>query len=151
MAEILKGKPVADAISAEVKSEAEALRSQGIVPGLMIVRVGERADDLAYENAALKRMRACAIDCTVTTLPEAISQEQLIEKLSAINADVQVHGILLFRPLPAQIDEKAIQHGISPEKDIDCFNPVNLAKIVADDASGFPPCTPAAAIESGQW
>lgn len=147
MGELLKGKPVADAITVEVKNKAEELRANNIIPKLMIVRVGERQDDLSYERAAIKRMQNCNIDCEVTTMPEDISQEEFISKLQGVNADSTVHGILLFRPLPKQIDENVVKHIISPEKDIDCFNPANVAKIVEGDKSGFAPCTPTAAME----
>jgi len=131
MGELLKGKPVADAIVLEVKKKAEELKAGNIKAKLMIVRVGEREDDLSYERAAVKRMESCGIEWEVTSLPR----------------DKSVHGILLFRPLPAQIDENAIKHVISPAKDVDCFNPINVAKIAEGDISGFAPCTPTAAME----
>lgn len=147
MGELLKGKPVADAITLEVKSSVEELIAKNIHPKLMIVRVGERPDDLSYEKSAIKRMEGCGIECEVTTMPVDISQDDFIEKLKAVNDDASVHGILLFRPLPKQIDENVVKHIISPEKDIDCFNPANVAKIAEGDKTGFAPCTPTAAME----
>lgn len=147
MGELLKGKPVADAITLEVKIGVEELKSKNIYPKLMIVRVGERQDDLSYERSAIKRMQSCGIECEVTTMPEDISQEDFIIKLKSVNEDDTVHGILLFRPLPKQINENVVKHIISPEKDIDCFNPANVAKIVEGDKTGFAPCTPTAAME----
>lgn len=144
---LIKGKPVADAITEEVKKEAEALAERGIVPKLKIVRVGEKEDDLAYERAAIKRMEACDIACEVLTLPSDISQIDFIEQLKNVNNDDTVHGILLFRPLPKQINENDVKFIISPEKDIDCLNPINVAKVVEGDETGFPPCTPSAAME----
>jgi methylenetetrahydrofolate dehydrogenase (NADP+)/methenyltetrahydrofolate cyclohydrolase len=64
-----------------------------------------------------------------------------------INDNKDVHGILCFRPLPKQLDEEAIKYVISPEKDVDCFSPINSAKIMEGDKSGFPPCTPTAVVE----
>ncbi|MGB4438817.1 MAG: bifunctional 5,10-methylenetetrahydrofolate dehydrogenase/5,10-methenyltetrahydrofolate cyclohydrolase [Sedimentibacter sp.] len=147
MGQLIKGKPVADAITLEVKKEADELKQNGVYPKLKIVRVGEREDDLAYERAAVKRMAACGILCEVLTLPLDISQESFIKELKAVNEDKKVHGILLFRPLPKQINENDIKFIISPEKDIDCFNPTNVAKVLEGDESGFPPCTPSAAME----
>lgn len=144
---LIKGKPVADAITAEVKKEAEGLRQEGIVPKLKIVRVGEREDDLAYERAAMKRMEACNISCEVLALPSEIGQTDFIEQLKNVNSDDSVHGILLFRPLPKQLNENDIKFIIRPEKDIDCFNPINVAKVMEGDKAGFPPCTPSAAME----
>jgi methylenetetrahydrofolate dehydrogenase (NADP+)/methenyltetrahydrofolate cyclohydrolase len=147
MGNLIKGKPVADAITEEVKNEAEILRKKNIAPKLKIVRVGEREDDIAYERAAIKRMEACNIDCEVLKLPADINQNDFIEQLKKVNNDDKVHGILLFRPLPKQLNEMDIKYIISPEKDIDCFNPVNVAKVTEGDDSGFPPCTPSAAME----
>jgi len=144
---LIKGKPVADAITEEVKKEAEVLIQRGIVPKLKIVRVGEREDDLAYERAAIKRMTACSISSEVLALPSDISQADFIEQLKNVNNDDTVHGILLFRPLPKQINENDIKFIISPEKDIDCLNPINVAKVLEGEETGFPPCTPSAAME----
>ena len=147
MGNLIKGKPVADAITEEVKKEADTLKESGIAPKLKIVRVGEREDDLAYERAAIKRMTACNISCEVLALPSDISQIDFIQQLKNANNDKSVHGILLFRPLPKQINENDIKFIISPEKDIDCFNPINVAKVFEGDETGFPPCTPQAAME----
>ncbi|MDW5299776.1 MAG: bifunctional 5,10-methylenetetrahydrofolate dehydrogenase/5,10-methenyltetrahydrofolate cyclohydrolase [Sedimentibacter sp.] len=143
----MKGKPVADAITIRAKEEAERLKQNGVYPKLKIVRVGEREDDLAYERAAVKRMETCGILCEVLTLPLDIIHESFIKELKAVDEDKTVHGILLFRPLPKQINENEVKFIISPEKDIDCLNPINVAKVLEGDKSGFPPCTPSAAME----
>jgi len=111
------------------------------------VRVGEREDDLSYERSAVKRMAACGIEYDVLTLSSDISQDDFAAELKKVDGDETVHGILLFRPLPKQINENDVKFIISPEKDIDCFNPINVAKVMEGDDTGFPPCTPTAAIE----
>jgi methylenetetrahydrofolate dehydrogenase (NADP+)/methenyltetrahydrofolate cyclohydrolase len=144
---LAKGKPVADRITEEVKNEVEQFNKNHIFPKLKIVRVGERGDDLSYERAAVKRMASCGVECEVLELPSQINQEDFIEELKKVDMDETVHGILLFRPLPEQINENDVKFIISPEKDIDCFNPINVAKVMEGDETGFPPCTPTAAIE----
>jgi methylenetetrahydrofolate dehydrogenase (NADP+)/methenyltetrahydrofolate cyclohydrolase len=144
---LAKGKPVADKITEEVKKEVEQFNNNQIFPKLKIVRVGERKDDLSYEKAAVKRMSACGVECEVLELPSNINQEDFIDELKKVDMDETVHGILLFRPLPEQINENDVKFIISPEKDIDCFNPINVAKVMEGDETGFPPCTPTAAIE----
>jgi len=148
MGQLIKGKPVADAITIQVKKEAEEIKQKGIFPKLKIVRVGEREDDLAYERAAVKRMGSCGILCEVLSLPLKIDEENFMEELKRVDEDKTVHGILLFRPLPEQINENSVKFIISPEKDIDCFNPINVAKLLEGDESGFLPCTPSAAMET---
>lgn len=145
--QIIKGKPVADKISENLIKEVNELVKEGISPKLTIVRVGARGDDLAYERGALKRCENIGIVTEVIELPEDVTQDQYIEELEKINNDNDVHGILCFRPLPKQLDEESIKYVIKPEKDVDCFSPVNAAKVMEGDKSGFPPCTPTAVVE----
>ena len=67
--------------------------------------------------------------------------------MEKLNKDSSVHGILTFRPLPKGIDEEVIKNVIAPEKDVDCFSPMNTAKLMEGDKTGFPPCTPTAVVE----
>ena len=147
MEKIIKGKPVADALTLLVKDEVGKLKENNILPKLKIVRVGEREDDKAYERAALKRMGSCGILYEVLVLPIDITQNEFIKELKSVNDDESVHGILLFRPLPKQISEDVVKYVIDPSKDIDCFNPVNVAKVMEGDVNGFEPCTAKAAME----
>jgi len=144
---LLKGKPVADNISEGLIKEVEGLKEKGISPKLTIVRVGARGDDLAYERGALNRCAKVGVETEVKELPEDITQEDFIEELRKVNTDKDVHGILVFRPLPKQLNEEVIKYEIAPEKDVDCFSPINAAKLLEGDETGFPPCTPMAVIE----
>ena len=145
--QIIKGKPVADEISENLIKEVNELSKEGIIPKLSILRVGEKANDLAYERGALKKCETIGIETEVTVLDEGVTQEQYIEALQKLNDDQKVNGILTFRPLPKGIDEEVIKHVIAPEKDVDCFNPLNTAKVMEGDKTGFPPCTPTAVVE----
>lgn len=147
MGEIIKGKPVGDAISEVLKGECEELVKDGIQPKLAILRVGAKANDLSYEKGALKKCETIGIKAEVTELPDGTTQEQYIETLQKLNDDSSVHGILTFRPLPEGIDEDIIKNIIAPEKDVDCFSPMNTAKLMEGDKTGFPPCTPTAVVE----
>ena len=147
MGEIIKGKPVGDAISEVLKGECQELVKGGIQPKLAILRVGAKANDLSYEKGALKKCEAIGIETEVTELPDGTTQEQYIDTLQKLNDDSSVHGILTFRPLPKGIDEEVIKNIIAPEKDVDCFSPMNTAKLMEGDKTGFPPCTPTAVVE----
>lgn len=147
MTTLLKGKPVADHISEGLMKEVEELKGKGISPKLTIVRVGARPDDLAYERGALNRCAKVGVLTEVKELPEDITQEDFIEELRKVNQNKDVHGILVFRPLPKQLNEEVIKYEIAPEKDVDCFSPINAAKLLEGDDTGFPPCTPMAVIE----
>lgn len=145
--QIIKGKPVADKISENLIKEVSELVKEGINPKLTIVRVGARGDDLAYERGALKRCETIGIQTEVLELKEDITEEEYINELTKLNNDKNVHGILCFRPLPKQLNEEEIKYVISPEKDVDSFSPINTAKVMEGDTTGFPPCTPTAVVE----
>lgn len=147
MGELLSGKEVAASLKEATIKAADELRGKGIVPKLTIVRVGANPSDLSYERGALKRMAGCNIDTEVKELAEDISQDDFITELQKINNDKSTHGILIFRPLPKQLDEEVIKYVIAPEKDVDCLSPTNVAKVMEGDQSGFAPCTPTAVME----
>ena len=147
MGEIIKGKPVGDALSEVLKGECEALVKEGIQPKLAILRVGAKPNDLSYEKGALKKCETIGITTEVTELPDGTTQDKYIETLQKLNDDSSVHGILTFRPLPEGIDENVIKNIIAPEKDVDCFSPMNTTKLMEGDKTGFPPCTPTAVVE----
>jgi len=147
MSIIMKGFEVAAAMKEELLREVEKLAQKGIVPQLGIVRVGARPDDLAYERGAIKKMGGMGIRCKVIELPELIGQADFEKEFSAVDSNPDIHGILLFRPLPRQLDEQSVRNIINPKKDIDCMSPVNIAKVFSGDESGFAPCTSEAVME----
>ncbi|MBQ1473178.1 MAG: bifunctional 5,10-methylene-tetrahydrofolate dehydrogenase/5,10-methylene-tetrahydrofolate cyclohydrolase, partial [Lachnospiraceae bacterium] len=114
--EVLKGIAVANAINEQIMAEAKGRKRP---PHLAIVRVGERGDDVAYERGATKKMEKVGFDCTHYSYPEDITNEEFIREFSKINANPQIDGILLLRPLPKHLDEKQLTEMIDPKKDID--------------------------------
>jgi methylenetetrahydrofolate dehydrogenase (NADP+)/methenyltetrahydrofolate cyclohydrolase len=147
MAEILKGAPVAAAITAQMQKDVEGLRAKGVDPTLAILRVGERPDDLAYERGALKRAEKAGVTVKQVVLPEDVSQDDFDRTLAGLNEDAGVHGILMLRPLPAQLDNERARQMLAPEKDIDGCTDGSLAGVFTNTKTGFPPCTAQAAME----
>jgi methylenetetrahydrofolate dehydrogenase (NADP+)/methenyltetrahydrofolate cyclohydrolase len=147
MAELLKGKPVADAIDTELKQKVETLKARGITPKLGIIRVGARPDDLFYEGGAKKKCAAIGMACEVFEYPEDISQADLEKAVAEVGAKKDVNGILMFFPIPKTLDGGKIRSLIPVEKDVDCLTVGGAAKIFTDDPTGFPPCTPTACME----
>ena len=146
MAELLKGKPVADALTEEVAARVERLREHGVQPTLAIVRVGERPDDVSYERGASKRCQAAGIKLEVFALPADCSQALLMEAIDQVNADASIHGCLPMRPLPAHLDEAAACAALDPAKDMDGITDGSLLGVFADRPLGFPPCTAEACV-----
>ena len=143
--ELIKGAPVSAKIKEEVGEMLEKIN--GPAPKLAIVRVGENPDDMSYERGAVKKMDAFGLRSQCYTFPADITDEDFKKEFTAINADTDVSGILLLRPLPKQICEKDIEAMIDPKKDLDGISPVNIAKVFSGDPTGFAPCTPEAVIE----
>lgn len=146
MAELLKGVPAARALAETLRAESDALRANGVIPTLAIVRVGARDDDLAYERGALKRCEQCGVDARRVVLPEDGTQERLLRELASLNADADVHGILLLHPLPPQFNDAAACAAIAPEKDVDGVTGASMATVYANTGVGFAPCTAEACV-----
>jgi methylenetetrahydrofolate dehydrogenase (NADP+)/methenyltetrahydrofolate cyclohydrolase len=147
MAQLLKGKDVSDALTARLTADVDELKKQGIHPCLAILRVGERGDDISYEKGAMKRCEAAGVLVRNFVYPETISQSELMETIVQINQDAGIHGLLLFRPLPSHLDEKAVMEVLDPAKDVDGITPASMAGVYAGSEVGFPPCTPRACME----
>lgn len=143
----MKGIDVANAMKETLIAKTDQLKENGITPCITIIRVGNRPDDLAYERGAKKKMETIGITCHVMELSEDILQKDLEQVVKKVNDDKNVHGILLFRPLPNHLDEAAIKKILNPAKDIDCMTDVNIAKVFAGDDSGYAPCTAEAVVE----
>jgi len=146
-AKLLTGKEVAQKMDLDIQKEVQELKAKGINPALKIMIAGEAADSLAYANSARKMAEKNGILCDIEQLPGATSQDDFVKTLKQRNADRNIHGIIVMRPLPKQIKEDVVKYVLAPEKDIDCFNPVNAGKIMAGDMTGFPPATPQAVME----
>ncbi|MBQ6622938.1 MAG: bifunctional 5,10-methylenetetrahydrofolate dehydrogenase/5,10-methenyltetrahydrofolate cyclohydrolase [Mogibacterium sp.] len=147
MAQILNGLPVAEAMTERMKQETAELKAKGILPTLAILRVGARPDDLAYERGAVKRAEKVGVEVRKVVLPQDVTQEAYDEALKALNEDDAVHGILLLRPLPAQLDDERARQMLRPEKDVDGCTDGSLVGVFTNSDKGFPPCTAQAAME----
>lgn len=149
MAKILSGKQVAEAMTAKVRARADHLSGQGLVPKLVIVRLGEDPSDLAYERGALKRAEAAGVLAERIVLGEETSKEELTGTLRRLSGDETVHGVLLFRPLPAHLKaaEREIVNALDPAKDVDGMTSLSCAGVYEGAPLGFPPCTAQAVIE----
>lgn len=141
MAKLLKGAPVAARLTEETAARAAELGSRDIVPTLCLIRVGERADDLSYERGLLKRAASAGVDVRKVVLDPTCSQGELMAAIASASADSAVHGILMFRPLPASLDEAAACEAIAPEKDVDCLTSASLAGVFTGSGEGYAPCT----------
>lgn len=147
MTKKLLGSKVVNEIIINSKKECSELKEQGINPQIAVVRVGNNASDISYEKSIMNFMEKADISVKSIVLDENIKEDDFIKSLKEVNEDESINAILVFRPLPAQLDEDKIKYIISPSKDIDCFSPVNMAKLFISDTNGFYPCTPLGVME----
>lgn len=143
---LLLGTTVAKDKTEQLREKVEELHKQGIKPKLVMMRVGDKADDLAYQRSALSRMEKVNILSEVQEFPNDVTEEVFLRQLEENNQNDEVHGILIFLPLPKHLDLKKVKECISPDKDIDAISPVNIARLMNAEEC-FVPCTPKAVME----
>lgn len=148
-AELIDGKQIADDIHGEIQAEVEEIKAKtGKVPGLATVLVGSRRDSQTYVKMKKKACKKAGIASFGHDLPEDISQEELLEIVRDLNANPDVHGILVQLPLPDHIVEDEILGAINLEKDVDGFHPINIGRLSMKRREPlFVPCTPKGCIE----
>lgn len=148
MAKLLLGKEVIGPMLESLSARVGLLRGKGIVPTLALVRLGDKASDLSYQGAVLKRAQEIGAEVRLCELPEDASRESVLETLRELNGDSSVHGVMLFRPLPPDLHpyEEEIYNALSPEKDLDGMTQLSLASVFTRGQTGFAPCTPEACI-----
>lgn len=139
---LIEGTKIAERVHQETAGRIARLAERGIQPGLAVVLVGEDAASRAYVRSKDRRAGELGLHSVKRELPSGTTQEELLALVRQLNNDPAIHGILVQSPPPAPIDESAIVAAIDPAKDVDGFHPVNVAKLVLDDPSGFIPCTP---------
>lgn len=147
MAMLLKGAPVAAAMTEELIARREALESRGVVPTLCILRVGDRPGDLVYQRNAVKRCEKIGIRVLEENLPQDCGQQDLLDVIRRVNEDDSIHGLLLMRPLPRKEDEEAARALLRAEKDMDGFTMGAQAAVFTGEGEGYPPCTAQAVME----
>ena len=150
MAKLLLGKEVTDALNEKLMERTAALKEQGIIPTLAIVRCGANPSDLSYEKGATKRAELVGVAVKKYELPEDVTKEALMATIDEINGDDSVHGVLMFRPLPKHLkaDQDEICNRLDPKKDVDCMTDLSNAGVFEGRKDlGYAPCTPEACME----
>lgn len=146
--QIISGRDIAEEIRAELKDRVGAMKEESdVVPGLATVLVGDDPASQMYVGMKNKAAAKMGINSRQITLPADTPQDELLGVVQGLNADPEIHGILVQLPLPDHIDEGAVIEAISPAKDVDGFHPINVGRLATDSGDYFAPCTPAGVIE----
>ncbi len=140
-AKIIDGKKIAEEIRAELKADVAILKTQGIVPGLGVVLVGEDPASQSYVTAKERACENIGIYSDDNRLSAETTQEELLLVVDRMNNDPKINGILIQLPLPKHINEATVLLAINPDKDVDGFHPMNIGKMMIGEET-FLPCTP---------
>lgn len=143
---LIKGKEISKRIREEIKVQTQELKQANIFPGLAVVLVGDNPASAIYVKMKGRACQEAGIFSETIRLPASVSQNDLQKLIDKLNHDDRFNGILVQLPLPKHIDEKTILESVEVQKDVDCFHPENVGRLV----SGNPyvtPCTPAGILE----
>jgi len=143
--ELIDGNQIASQLIAELKAEVASL--PGRRPCLALVRIGDDPASVSYVRKKEQTAAEIGITSRIILPPLSTSSAELFSLLDQLNADPTVDGILVQSPLPRHIDEVAVFRHVSPDKDVDGFNTLNLGKVAQEDETGFVACTPAGIME----
>ncbi len=147
-AEIISGKEIAQTIRGETTERVSALKAKhNLTPGLATVLVGEDPASQSYVGMKNKAAKEMGINSRQITLDADVPEAELLGLVEALNADPEIHGILVQLPLPKHVDESKILLAIDPAKDVDGFHPVNVGKLATGEMEVLAPCTPAGVVE----
>ena len=139
---LIDGRAIAREVHAETESRVATLKSAGVEPSLVFVRVGEDSASKVYVGMKERTAARLGIRSETTVLPEDTPEAELLKLLVKLNAASSVHGVLVQAPLPRHIDETKVFSTVSPSKDVDGFHPVNVGRLMLGESGGFVPCTP---------
>lgn len=147
-AQIISGKDIANEIRGELTTEVARLKDEaGVTPGLATVLLGDDPASQMYVGMKNKAAAAMGIHSRQITLPVDTPEDELLGVVAGLNADPEIHGILVQLPLPEHIDEGRVIEAIDPSKDVDGFHPMSVGRLATGSGDFFAPCTPAGVIE----
>ncbi|MBB1080155.1 bifunctional methylenetetrahydrofolate dehydrogenase/methenyltetrahydrofolate cyclohydrolase [Limosilactobacillus sp. STM2_1] len=143
MATIIDGRSLAKTINTQTSKRVAKLNQQGIHPGIAVVIAGDDSASLIYTRNKHKKAMKLGINSVLKKYPFNVSQDELLAEIDKLNKDDSIDAILVQQPMPPQIDSRIITNAISPEKDVDGLNPLNLGKLFANQNTNYPiACTP---------
>ena len=140
-AKILSGREISAGVREELKARVGKLKQRGVTPVLIMVRVGEDPASVSYMRQKEKTAAEVGVESETVVFPEDTPEATLLAKIDELNRDSAVHGILVQLPLPRHIDPGKVIEAIDPRKDVDCFHPVNVGKLLLGQPYLLP-CTP---------
>lgn len=140
----MDGKALAAKRKAELRGKVDKLPRK---PGLAVILVGDDPASRTYVNGKRRDCEECGFYSEEYTMPAGTAQADLLALIDELNAREDIDGILVQLPLPKGLDSRVLLDAIRPDKDVDCFHPVNVGKLFSGQTGGFAPCTPAGVMD----
>lgn len=141
VAQIIDGKKISQIICEKWRHRADRLKSNGVLPGLAVIIVGDNPASRIYVRNKIWACHEVGLHSESHDMPEDASEEMVLNQIEVLNQSAKIHGILVQLPLPIHIDEKKVLEAIAPEKDVDGLHYYNLGALFTGNTI-FPPCTP---------
>ncbi|MGE0014868.1 MAG: bifunctional 5,10-methylenetetrahydrofolate dehydrogenase/5,10-methenyltetrahydrofolate cyclohydrolase [Candidatus Methanomethylophilaceae archaeon] len=141
-ADLILGKEISQQIYGELDARIDRLKKNGITPGLAVVLVGDDPASQTYVRMKGKMCQELGMHSDTIIMPDTTTQEELLARVHELNENPDIHGFLIQLPLPRHIDEQAVIDAIDPSKDVDCFHPFNVGRMLIGEPE-FLPATPA--------
>ena len=141
-ARLILGKEVSEEIYGELRTRIENLKAKGVTPGLAVVLVGDDPASQVYVRKKGEMCESLGMKSVTVRMPAETTQAELMAKVDELNNDPSIHGFLVQLPLPGHLDEEQVINAISPKKDVDCFHPTNVGRVLIGEPD-FLPATPA--------
>ena len=140
--QLLSGKEASENIKAQLSEKIQYLKERNLhLPHLVAVLIGNNGASETYVASKIKNCKEIGFQSSLIRFDETVSEQELLQKIQALNEDNLIDGILVQLPLPKHINEQKIINAISPDKDVDGFHPVNIGKMVQGSPT-FIPATP---------
>ncbi len=143
---LIDGKKIAAEMKEKIRKQVEQMRAGGLTPCLAVILVGDNPASRVYVRNKEKDCQECGIESKEYKLPTETTEEALLKLIAELNANAQVHGLLVQLPLPKHIQEDRVIAAIDPDKDVDAFHPFNVGNMMLGK-DRFLPCTPAGVME----
>ena len=150
-AQRLDGKACANEVESDLANRVAVLEGTGVKPHLAVIIVGDDPASHVYVNSKVRTCARLGIRSTHIALPSDTEESVVREHILSLNAQDDLHGILVQSPLPKHMDEEALTDLIDPAKDVDGFHPQNLGRLVQGRTDGMLPCTPSGVMRMLRW
>ena len=138
MTNIIDGRKIAKELNAKTKERVEKLKSVGIIPGIVVILIGDNPASVIYTRNKHRTAEKLGMKSILRKFPKDVSQAEVLQAIHHYNDDPTIHAILIQLPLPKHLNQTELIEAIAPEKDVDGFNSKNVGKLYNNENGHYP-------------